>query len=99
MTVPVLCPGCKSPLQVPDDSRGKQFRCSKCKTVFAVAATVVPSEKESGTPKPPLPLVQLHEGLQTAPGLVAARRPDSDVAGPPAASASSSPRRGKKATK
>lgn len=34
----LTCPNCKKPLQVPDNSAGKQVRCPTCKKPFAVPA-------------------------------------------------------------
>jgi LSD1 subclass zinc finger protein len=38
MPLVMICPSCRSPMQLPDDAAGKQFRCGKCQNVFSVGS-------------------------------------------------------------
>jgi hypothetical protein len=48
----VLCPGCKSPLNVGDNLVGKPIRCGKCAQVFQVPATAAPVTPPKPQPAP-----------------------------------------------
>src|SRR5437588_3420671 len=61
MLDPVPCPGCGSPLRLPDNSRGKTVRCPRCATTFVAGEPAAPSPEaiqpapSARPPQGPLP--------------------------------------------
>jgi LSD1 subclass zinc finger protein len=60
-----MCPGCRKPLQLPDDAAGKTVRCPLCQAVFAIQPPRPAAAPPPASPPRPVPAA--------APGPAAAR--------------------------
>ena len=83
MAIPVICPGCKASLQLPDHLAGKRIRCTTCQTEIqvparTVAPAVVTAVANGGAKGSPAAAGNVSQRAKTRPQSPAVRYQDDD---------------------